>query len=114
MTGTSSSVHVILPIQLLHGAEAGLARPQKRLMLAVLQAVLDDFEWTRPGERPPTPRDQRTRLQAAAYVESRDRSWPYSFENICEATGLNVDTIRRALLAHVANIAAATESLEQK
>jgi hypothetical protein len=97
-------VHVILPIQLLTRAEAGLARPQKRLMLAVLQAVLDDFEWTRPGERASSPRDRRTRLQAAAYVESRDRSWPYSFENICEATGLDVDGIRRVLRPHNAEL----------
>jgi hypothetical protein len=107
-------LHVILPIQLLTGADAGLARPQKRLMLAVLQAVLDDFEWPRPGDRPPTPRDRRTRLQAVAYVQSRDRSWPYSFENICEATGLDVDGIRQALRRHVAELFTEAASLDVK
>jgi len=101
-------------MQLLRDAQAGLARPQKRLMLAVLQAVLDDFAWTRPGERPATPRDRRTRLQAAAYVESRDRSWPYSFENICEATGLDFDGIRRALRPHIAEVAVEPALLDRK
>jgi hypothetical protein len=114
VTDAATTVHVILPMQLLRDAKAGLARPQKRLMLAVLQAVLDDFEWTRPGDRPATPRDRRTRLQAAAYVESRDRSWPYSFENICEATGLDVDGIRRALRPHIADITAEPASLDPK
>jgi hypothetical protein len=103
VTDSASTVHVVLPVQLLNTAQAGLARPQRRLMLAVLQAVLDDFEWQRGRERPPTPRDRRTRLQAVAYVESRDRSWPYSFENICEATGLDVDGIRRAVRRHMAS-----------
>jgi ketosteroid isomerase-like protein len=71
-------------------------------MLAVLQAVLDDFEWVRSASRPPTPRHRKARRDAAAYVESRDRSWPYSFENICEATGLDMDGIRRALRQHAA------------
>jgi hypothetical protein len=92
----------MLPIQLRQRADAALAQPQRRLMLAVLQAVLDDFEWIRPGSRPPTPRDHKARRDAAAYVESRDRSWPYSFENICEATGLDVESIRHALRQHVA------------
>jgi hypothetical protein len=99
-----SSLHLILPVQYLRRGDAALGAPQKRLMLAVLQTVLDDCEWT-PRDRPgttPTRRDDDSRRQALAYVESRDRSWPFSFENICEATGLDSDGIRNALLAHAA------------
>jgi hypothetical protein len=32
-----------------------------------------------------------------AYVASRDRSWPYSFENLCETIGVDADLLRRQL-----------------
>jgi hypothetical protein len=96
----AGELHVILPVQHLTNGAGGLAAPQRRLMLAVLQAVLDDCEWQRPGSGVPTPRDRQTRLQALAYVESADRSWPFSFENICEAIGLDVALIRSALRRH--------------
>jgi hypothetical protein len=32
-------------------------------------------------------------------VESDDRTWPFSFENICEAVGLDAGTLRNGLLA---------------
>lgn len=105
MSDASKSLHVLLPVQVPRGTAARLGLPQRRLMLAVLQAVLDDFEWTPPGAvgMRPTPRDRRTRLAALAYVESRDRSWPFSFDNICEATGLDGAGIRRALRRHASD-----------
>ena len=96
-----SMLHVMLPIQYLQRADAVLVAPQRRLMMAVLQTALEDCDWKGPMDlgRVRARRDARTRLQALAYVESRDRSWPFSFENICEANGLDVDGIRRALRA---------------
>ena len=79
-----SSLHVILPSQYLQRADAGLAAPQKRLMIAVLEAVLHDSD-----------------AAALAYVENRDRSWPFSFENICDTIGLDAGNIRRALQRRV-------------
>src|SRR5690242_7206974 len=76
-----------------------LAEPHKRLMAAVLQTVVDDCRGTAyaraagyamtsdtPGSR-----------QAVAYVASTDRAWPFSFENLCESLGLDVDCLRRRL-----------------
>ena len=94
-----SSLHVILPVQYLQSVDSRLAQPQKRLMLAVLKAVLDDCEPIsdlRAAGRDARD-DLRTHEQAIAYVESPDRSWPFSFVNICEAIGLDADSIRRAL-----------------
>ena len=94
-------IHVMLPIQYLQRAEGGLAKPQKRLMLAVLQTVLDDCRGTahaRAGTATASAcPDRRAFHQAVAYLESRDRAWPFSFENICEAIGLDADGIRRKL-----------------
>jgi hypothetical protein len=89
-----SSLHVILPVQ-----DAQLAMPQKRLMLAVLQTVLHDCEVAMPAG---ATSDQSSegllvKRRAIAYVECRDRSWPFSFDNICDAIGLDAEGIRRKL-----------------
>jgi hypothetical protein len=77
-----------------------LAEPHKRLMAAVLQAVLYDCR-ERDAGRPSScaapqtvAREVRT---AIAYVASRDRAWPFSFENLCEALGFDPQCLREAL-----------------
>lgn len=75
------------------------AEPQRRLMVAVLQTVLDDYRdsmsWQAAGQHPAA--DLRDIRQAMAYVASTDRVWPFSFENICEALGLNASSLRQEL-----------------
>jgi hypothetical protein len=95
-------LHVMLPVQYLRRPDKRLAEPQKRLMLAVLQTVLDDCQGTaaRRASGQGSPPDRRAYLQAKAYLDSRDRTWPFSFENICEAVGLDADGLRRGLRTH--------------
>ena len=92
-----SELHTVLPVQHLRPVE--LAAPQRRLMLAVIQTVLDDFDGTAfaRANGNPTREQRHARLEAIAYLQSRDRSWPFSFDNICEAIGLDADGIRRKL-----------------
>jgi hypothetical protein len=87
-------LHVLLPSQHLAKRGRTVAEPQRRLMLAVLQTVVDDVQ---DGGLNPVAAEDRSYWQAVAYVESRDRSWPFSFENICETIGLDADGIRRTL-----------------
>lgn len=67
-------------------------------MVAVLSTVFDDCPGSRfrdvIGRHPPTLVETR---RALAYVSSTDRDWPYSFENLCEALGLDLRRTRRAL-----------------
>jgi hypothetical protein len=67
-------------------------------MIAVLRTAVEDCcdEAVRriAGREP---RDPHAYRQAVAYVESRDRSWPFSFENICEAVGFDAESIRRGV-----------------
>ena len=35
--------------------------------------------------------------EIAAYVTSTDRSWPFSFENLCDAVGLEPGALRKGL-----------------
>ena len=73
--------------------------PHKRLALAVLQTVVDDYRgssYRRAAGFAPR-LDQRAYLEARAYLASTDRSWPFSFENLCEAVGLDPGSLRHQL-----------------
>lgn len=89
-------IHTILPAQYQEVASARVGLPHRRLMLAVLQTAIDDVRSTRPQGV-----DGRSTLRehdgARAWVASCDRSWPFSFENVCEAVGIDPGALRRAL-----------------
>jgi hypothetical protein len=77
--------------------------PEQRLMAAVLEEALRCLQGKAyvPG-RPLAATDrQRRRLpvqQAATrWFASQETAWPFSFENICAALGLDADTLRRRL-----------------
>jgi len=80
-------------------ASARSTEPYRQLMAAVLQAVVDDYQGgsdrrRRAGCRPI---DSSAVRKAAAYVRSTDRAWPFSFENLCEALGLDAFELRSKL-----------------
>ena len=71
----------------------------KRLMAAVLQTVVDDCRgsvYRRAAGYGPRTGPQGAR-RAIAYVASTDRTWPFSFENLCESLGLDVGWFRQKL-----------------
>jgi hypothetical protein len=92
-------IHTMLPIQYLRNAGERLAEPEKRLALAVLQTVMYDC---RTADAPRADgsarvRDHQAYGRAMAYVASRDRSWPYSFENLCDTLGMDAGALRRRI-----------------
>ena len=92
-------IHTLLPDQYLPPASTRLALPQRRLMMAVLQTVIDDVHGSahRRAAGHEGPADRREVERARAYIASTDRSWPFSFENVCEAIGIDSGSLRRAL-----------------
>ena len=90
-------IHTILPTQYLERAGARAALPHRRLMLAVLQTAIDDVRSTRPLDGVDTRSNGREHDGARAWVASEDRTWPFSFENVCEAVGIDATALRRAL-----------------
>ena len=75
------------------------AEPHKRLMAAVLQAVVDDYRSGSVYRRIGGQRgDRRSHVRKAiAYVASRERAWPFSFENLCEALGIDAGGLHEEL-----------------
>ncbi len=100
-------IHVLLPIQYLPRTEGRLDGPQRRLMVAVLQTAIDDCQGTATARALclPLKSGSRDAREAMAFFESRDRSWPYSFVNICETIGLDADALRRTISQRLAEIA---------
>src|SRR5947207_3708578 len=92
-------IHIMLPTQYASRAGGRLAEPQKRLMAAVLQTVVDDCRGGSVYRRAAgyAMIEARGVRQAVAYVASTDRAWPFSFENLCEALGVDPDGLREEL-----------------
>ena len=92
-------IHVMLPVQYLQKSGGRLSEPQKRLMLAVLQTVIDDCQGSQSRQAAglPPPIDRNAYRDAQAYLASTDRTWPFTFENLCDALGLDAGAFRRRL-----------------
>ena len=90
----------MLPVQCLRQAGTRLAEPEKRLALAVLQTVMYDCRAAAAerAEGRARARHRQAYERAMAYVASRDRSWPYSFENLCETIGVDAGSLRRRIV----------------
>jgi hypothetical protein len=72
--------------------------PERALVLAVVWEAVLDLEKYRFAKRR---RQQRLYWQAYEWVTSDDRSWPFSFVNLCEAIGLTVEPVRKQLLGEM-------------
>ncbi len=92
-------IHVMLPSQYLRRTDSPLAGPHKRLMAAVLQTVVDDCRGSvyRRARGYGTPIARPNVRKATVYMASKDRTWPFSFENLCDALGLDAGSLRREL-----------------
>ena len=89
----------MLPVQYLRQPGQRLAAPEKKLAIAVLQTVLYDCRGAglRGANGRARVRNHQAYDRAMAYVASRDRSWPYSFENLCETMGVDAGSLRQQL-----------------
>src|SRR5712691_9499336 len=74
-----------------------LGEPHKRLMVAVLQTVVDDCRGSVSPRTTGSSLHTRGVHRAIAYVTSTDRVWPFSFENLCEALSLDARRLRQQL-----------------
>ena len=85
---------VILPSQFFSAPSAGAERPEKQLMLAVLQdavaTLLKHAGSARSGPR-------RLVREAEQWINARDPDWPFSFDNICSALNLDPAALREGL-----------------
>ena len=82
----------ILPGQYLEFAARGAQRPAvHRLVLAILEDAIHICNTAN--------RHRRLFRETAAWIESTDRSWIFSFERICEVLELDPEYVRRGVRA---------------
>jgi hypothetical protein len=67
---------------------------ERLLMLAVLEDAVDCYQKHAHAR---DPRAAQLFEEAEEWVESADRSWLFSFENICDTLEINADYVRRGL-----------------
>jgi len=85
----------LLPVQFVDLLQRPVERkPELRLMVAVLEEALRTFCGCASSSRR---RDQRLFQEAAEWFDSPDASWPFAFEYICDALGLEPEWIRQLL-----------------
>ncbi len=72
----------------------GNHEPERRLAIAVLQDAVDCYQkHFRARER----KARQLFLDAEEWIASQDRSWPFSFDNICDLLQINPEYLRRGL-----------------
>jgi len=69
--------------------------PEKILMLAILQDAVTCFQCY-VGSR--HERKRRLYLEAETWILDEDRLYAFSFENVCDALGLDANFLRRGLM----------------
>ena len=72
----------------------GAHEPERRLVIAVLQDAVDCFQ---KHLRARDPKTRQLFLDAEEWIGSSDRSWPFSFENVCDLLQINPEYLRRGL-----------------
>src|SRR5215475_16128474 len=72
--------------------------PERALALAVIWEAVLDLDKYRFAQRR---RQQRLYWEAYQWVTSDDRSWPFSFANLCDSLNLTVEPVRKQLLAEM-------------
>jgi len=86
---------VLLPAQFFAAfRRAGGLERERLLMLAVLEDAVDCYQ---KHAHTRDPRGQQIFDEAREWVDSHDRSWLFSFENICDTLEINADYVRRGL-----------------
>jgi len=86
---------VLLPAQYFAAfrRSGGLER-ERLLMLAVLEDAIDCYQKYAHAR---DPRSSQLFDESKEWVLSSDRSWLFSFENICDTLEINADYVRRGL-----------------
>jgi hypothetical protein len=69
-------------------------RPEKGLMLAVLEEAVATFQHQLGAE---SRRGRRLFREADEWFRSADTSWAFAFESVCDVLGLDPDYVRRGL-----------------
>jgi len=85
---------IILPVQYFGAMGSGGLCSEQRLMLAVLVDAINVLQgWQRLGSA----RKRRAFAEAGQWINTRGTSYPFSFDSICDALGIDPEILRERL-----------------
>ena len=76
--------------------QSGREYPEKRLFMAVMMTAIAEFH---DALGSPKRREGWAFQELVTWFFSRDRNWPFSFENLCEHLDLSPECVRHQLRA---------------
>ena len=93
--GLGLEPETVLPAQFFDRVHVDASlQPEKRLMLAVLEDAVGTFQkYVHASGR----RGRKLFLEAEEWFDSPDTGWPFAFESICQALGLEAAYVRAGL-----------------
>ncbi|HEX7407068.1 MAG TPA: hypothetical protein VF515_05385 [Candidatus Binatia bacterium] len=97
-----SFAHLLQPDTLLPSQYFGIMKrkgahePERRLVVAVLEDAVECFQ---KHARARDPKARQLFLDAEEWICSEDRTWPFSFENVCDLLQINPEYLRHGLIA---------------
>jgi hypothetical protein len=95
VTSSLFGPEVILPSQFSEPVSVRHSdRGEKRLMLAVLEEAVATFQRNVDAK---SRHGQRVFGEAEEWIRSEDSSWPFAFENICQALDIDPEFLRSGL-----------------
>jgi hypothetical protein len=87
---------ILLPVQAADRRSSAARSGEQRLMLAVLGEAVHTYR-TLAGAQ--SPRARRLYREAETWFAERDARWPFAFENVCAALGIDAERLRSGLRA---------------
>ncbi len=90
---------IVLPAQYWADGSDPRTEPEKRLMVAVLEEAVATLVNT-SGD--PSTAARQLAIEARHWIESDDRSGPFSFGTICDVLALDPSSVRRAVARRLA------------
>src|SRR3989344_3846221 len=95
--GSLFQIDAVMPTQFLAVFSGSRpACPERKLILAVLEEAFHCYQKYVLAK---DARRKRLFREAEEWINSSDRSWPFSFVNICETLGINPEYLRRGMQA---------------
>lgn len=92
---------VVLPSQFLVPDENGLEGGERKLMAAILSDGIEAYiAQCTSGSLS----SRRNRVDASEWVETKDYSYVFSFDNVCECLGIDPEYLRMGLLRYVQSV----------
>jgi len=91
---------VVLPSQFFGEVEAGLGGGERKLMAALLSDGVEAYL----SQAVAIAEGRREKSDAREWVETIDKSYVFSFDNVCECLGINPDYLRLGLSRYVQSI----------